>query len=280
MALERFSPHFRLSGFLLVGRAGSFFFLSPSLGFVHGYSRTPQTTLISILSGLFEPTSGEAIIDGKDVRSQMSDIYGVMGVCPQFDVLWPDMSGREHLQFFGRIKGLKGVFCLLCVSLLLCSFFCLLVVCVDVWLRVCALFSWPITRGNGDFYPPAGSALDEEVSRQLDGVRLQDAKNRLSKKYSGGMKRRLSVAISLMGDPKVVFLDGACSSSPPHCLSPTLASEWSMVNILFAPSRAHHWTGPPLSPRGVEGHQGHQEGSRHDPVSSNSIPPFSSPPGG
>jgi ATP-binding cassette subfamily A (ABC1) protein 1/ATP-binding cassette subfamily A (ABC1) protein 3 len=30
-----------------------------------------------------------------------------MGVCPQFDVLWPELSGREHLLLYGRIKGHK-----------------------------------------------------------------------------------------------------------------------------------------------------------------------------
>jgi ABC-type multidrug transport system ATPase subunit len=28
------------------------------------------------------------------------------GVCPQFDVLWPELTGREHLALFGRIKGI------------------------------------------------------------------------------------------------------------------------------------------------------------------------------
>jgi hypothetical protein len=30
-----------------------------------------------------------------------------MGVCPQFDVLWDELSGREHLTIYGHIKGLK-----------------------------------------------------------------------------------------------------------------------------------------------------------------------------
>ena len=29
-----------------------------------------------------------------------------MGVCPQFDVLWDNLTGREHLLLFGSIKGL------------------------------------------------------------------------------------------------------------------------------------------------------------------------------
>lgn len=38
-------------------------------------------------------------------------------------------------------------------------------------------------------------------------VGLEDAKNKLSKQLSGGMKRRLSVAISLIGESEYVFLD-------------------------------------------------------------------------
>lgn len=31
-----------------------------------------------------------------------------MGVCPQHDLLWDTLTGREHLLFYGRLKGLKG----------------------------------------------------------------------------------------------------------------------------------------------------------------------------
>lgn len=33
----------------------------------------------------------------------------IMGVCPQHDLLWETLTGREHLMFYGRLKGLKGV---------------------------------------------------------------------------------------------------------------------------------------------------------------------------
>lgn len=32
----------------------------------------------------------------------------VMGVCPQFDVLWDELSGREHMYIYGCIKGLPS----------------------------------------------------------------------------------------------------------------------------------------------------------------------------
>lgn len=48
----------------------------------------------------------------------MADIYATMGVCPQHDLLWDTLTGREHLLFYGRLKNLKvhahWVACLLC----------------------------------------------------------------------------------------------------------------------------------------------------------------------
>jgi len=44
----------------------------------------------------------------------------------------------------------------------------------------------------------------------IDGVQevgLRSAMNRVTSSYSGGMKRRLSVALALVGNPKIVFLD-------------------------------------------------------------------------
>jgi ABC-type multidrug transport system ATPase subunit len=38
----------------------------------------------------------------------MRDIYGRMGVCPQHSLLWDSLTAREHLQFYGRLKGLRG----------------------------------------------------------------------------------------------------------------------------------------------------------------------------
>ena len=58
--------------------------------------------------GFIEPTAGDAFIDGKDLRREMNDIYGVMGVCPQHDLLWETLTPREHLNFYGRLKGLQG----------------------------------------------------------------------------------------------------------------------------------------------------------------------------
>lgn len=69
-----------------------------------------QTTTINCLTGALPPTYGDALVYGQSIRSTggMNKIRSQMGVCPQFDVLWPELSGREHLLLYGRIKGVHG----------------------------------------------------------------------------------------------------------------------------------------------------------------------------
>jgi hypothetical protein len=50
-----------------------------------------QTTL-DILCGYQEMTSGEATVGGFDVKTQLDSVYKVLGVCPQFDCIWPDLT--------------------------------------------------------------------------------------------------------------------------------------------------------------------------------------------
>ncbi|GFH06334.1 ABC transporter domain-containing protein, partial [Haematococcus lacustris] len=65
-----------------------------------------KTTTINMLTGFLEPSGGGGVIEGLDIRTQMQDVYKLMGVCPQHDLLWEQLTGREHLHFFGRLKGL------------------------------------------------------------------------------------------------------------------------------------------------------------------------------
>lgn len=54
---------------------------------------------------MISPTSGEAVINGMSIRSQMALIRQNLGVCPQFDILWPDITVKEHLELYAAIKG-------------------------------------------------------------------------------------------------------------------------------------------------------------------------------
>merc|ERR1719210_2043124 len=64
-----------------------------------------KTTIISMLSGSQGVTSGKALVGGFDVQSQMKNIHQILGICPQFDIVWQDMTVLEHLLLFARIKG-------------------------------------------------------------------------------------------------------------------------------------------------------------------------------
>ena len=67
-----------------------------------------KTTTISILCGLFPPTSGRVIIDGMDLNGDLSYIKQIVGVVPQDIALYPTLSARENLNFYGHMYGLSG----------------------------------------------------------------------------------------------------------------------------------------------------------------------------
>ena len=69
-----------------------------------GSNGAGKTTLISMLCGLIPPSSGDATVDGLSIRADMTEIHRRIGVCPQMDVLWDDLTGRETLSFFARLK--------------------------------------------------------------------------------------------------------------------------------------------------------------------------------
>jgi len=67
-----------------------------------------KTTTISMLTGLLEPTSGSITVDGLDVEKHTTEVKAKLGLVPQELALYPTLSARQNLLFFGRIYGLKG----------------------------------------------------------------------------------------------------------------------------------------------------------------------------
>jgi ABC-type multidrug transport system ATPase subunit len=119
-----------------------------------------KSTTFNMMTGLMPLNGGDISIFGMSVRHDMDKISAIMGYCPQHDVLWDQLSGREHLELFARLKNIPE------------------------------------------------NEIQGEVEARLKDVKLEKAADVLSGKYSGGMQRRLSLAIALIGNPKVVFLDG------------------------------------------------------------------------
>jgi len=67
-----------------------------------------KTQTISMLTGVIEPTSGTARVGGYDIRKDMDQAKKINGLVPQDLALYPTLSARANLNFFGRIYGLQG----------------------------------------------------------------------------------------------------------------------------------------------------------------------------
>jgi len=143
-----------------------------------GHNGAGKTTTINMLTGMLPVTSGSAKIFGRDITNQMDDIRTFLGVCPQHDTLFDTLSVKEHLMFFGRLKGLRE------------------------------------------------SELMHAVNEAIVDVQLELETDKHSADLSGGQKRRLSLAIALLGRSKVVFLDEPTSGVDPF----SRRAIWDLLN--------------------------------------------------
>jgi ABC-2 type transport system ATP-binding protein len=67
-----------------------------------------KTTTISMISGLIKPTQGDAKIGGHSITKDAIAAKKLMGVVPQEIALYPELSARRNLEFFGQLYGLNG----------------------------------------------------------------------------------------------------------------------------------------------------------------------------
>ena len=82
-------------------RPGAFFGLL-------GPNGAGKSTLISILSGLLAPTRGQVRVLGMDIAAETRPVKTLLGLVPQDLALYPTLTARENLLFFGRMQGLSG----------------------------------------------------------------------------------------------------------------------------------------------------------------------------
>ena len=79
-----------------------------------GHNGAGKTTTMSMLTGLFSPPSGDAKINGYNIRSDMAKARDSLGLCPQHNMLFPSLTVFEHLIFFGMVC-LNNFVCRVCL---------------------------------------------------------------------------------------------------------------------------------------------------------------------
>jgi ABC-2 type transport system ATP-binding protein len=98
---KSFGAHQAVCGVSFQARAGEV------LGLL-GPNGAGKSTIISMLSGLLAPDEGDACLAGHSIRSEPEAAKAALGVVPQDIALYPDLSARENLNFWGKMYGLRG----------------------------------------------------------------------------------------------------------------------------------------------------------------------------
>ncbi|XP_045145112.1 ATP-binding cassette sub-family A member 2 isoform X2 [Echinops telfairi] len=133
-----------------------------------GHNGAGKTTTMSILTGLFPPTSGSATIYGHDIRTEMDEIRKNLGMCPQHNVLFDRLTVEEHLWFYSRLKSM------------------------------------------------AQEEICKEMDKMIQDLELSNKRRSLVQTLSGGMKRKLSVAIAFVGGSRAIILDEPTAGVDPY----------------------------------------------------------------
>ncbi|XP_028991900.1 uncharacterized protein abca12 [Betta splendens] len=69
-----------------------------------GHNGAGKTTTMSLLTGLFPPTSGTIEVYGRDMQANVDDVRKELGVCMQYDVLFDHLTTEEHLLLYAQVK--------------------------------------------------------------------------------------------------------------------------------------------------------------------------------
>lgn len=124
-----------------------------------GVNGAGKTTVLNMLSGLVKPTTGDALVLGHSIQSDLPSIRKVLAMSPQETSIAPNLSVRENLLLMARIHGF------------------------------------------------AKAQANDKTDALMAQFSLQPYEHERGKKLSGGWQRKLSIAMALIADPHILFLD-------------------------------------------------------------------------
>ena len=143
-----------------------------------GPSGCGKTTVIKTIAGILVPTEGTVHVLGEQMPKL--HIINRIGYMAQSDALYMNLSGRDNIEFFAAMSGMKK------------------------------------------------NDMKCNIDRALELVKLSDHQHKLAGSYSGGMKRRLSLALAIVHNPEVLILD-----EPTVGIDPLLRRDiWEELNTM------------------------------------------------
>src|SRR5579883_1180235 len=127
-----------------------------------------KTTLLSIAAGLLAPDAGVVRLSGREFRPADRETRRLVGIGTQDLAVYPELTARENLVFFGELYGLRG------------------------------------------------AGLAARVDELLAAVGLTDRADDRAGTFSGGMKRRLNLAVAVVHRPTLLLLDEPTTGVDPQ----------------------------------------------------------------
>ena len=133
-----------------------------------GVNGAGKSTTFKSLTRDILPTWGDITIQGIPIGDNFDEARKLIGYCPQYDAIFPNMTVDEHLKYYSLIKGI------------------------------------PEHR------------RPRAIEKAIHDLNLKDHRNKLAGTLSGGNKRKLSVAIAIIGNPPIILLDEPSAGMDPE----------------------------------------------------------------
>jgi ABC-type multidrug transport system ATPase subunit len=141
---------------------------------VLGANGAGKTTLLRILATLSQPSAGSLTIAGVDALQHADRARAQIGMVSHQSLIYPDLTARENLEFFGRMYGIA-----------------------DFRLRISDLNATQSTIENPQ------SAIENVLRR----VNLWNRRDDFARTFSRGMIQRLTIARAILHDPPLLLMD-------------------------------------------------------------------------
>ena len=124
-----------------------------------GVNGAGKTTTIKMLCCITQPTSGDALLNGKSIASEADAVKKIIAVSPQETAVAPNLSVEENLRLMCGVHGFDK------------------------------------------------QRAEKRTNEMIEEFKLDRIRKKKASKLSGGWQRRLSIAMALISEPQILFLD-------------------------------------------------------------------------